>query len=92
MALAVADQHPEDVKAAIRKRGQSLAALAEEHGYHHSACGRALRHPWPAVEAIIARALGEAPQAIWPSRYDAQGRPLSRPKRRGPLRRRHRQI
>ena len=92
MAPAVADQHPEDVKAAIRKLGKSLAALAQEHGYHHSACGRALRRPWPAVEAIIAATIGEPPQAIWPSRYDAQGRPLSRPKRRGPLRRRHRQI
>lgn len=92
MGSTVADLHPEDVKAAIRKRGTTLTALAHEHGYDASAIGLALRRPWPAVEAIIARAIGATPQAIWPSRYDAQGRPLSRPKRRGPLRRRHRQI
>ena len=92
MAQTVADQHPEDVKAAIRKLGTSLRALSEAHGYDATACTRALRRPWPAVEAIIAQTIGELPQAIWPSRYDAQGRPLSRPKRRGPLRRRHRQI
>lgn len=72
-----ADWHPEDVKAAVRKTGVSLTALAIQHGLSESAVRMTLRQPWPRVEAIIAKHLGQKPQAIWPSRYDARGRPLS---------------
>ena len=71
------DWHPEDVKAAVRKTGATLTSLAVGHGLSESAVRRALISPWPRVEAIIARHLGKKPQAIWPSRYDARGRPLS---------------
>lgn len=91
MARAV-DWHHEDVKAAVRKSGTSLKALSEQHDYEASACRRALRRPWPAVEAIIAKAIGRTPQAIWPSRYDDHGRPLSRPKSSCGRIRRHRQF
>lgn len=70
------DWHPEDVKAAVRKTGTSLAALSRKHGLSKTAARRALRCPWPRVQAIIAKHLGLKPQAIWPSRYDARGRPL----------------
>jgi Ner family transcriptional regulator len=69
------DWHPEDVKAAVRKTGTSLTALALANGLSESAVRRTLRCPWPKVQALIAAHLGIRPQEIWPSRYDARGRP-----------------
>ncbi len=85
------DWHPEQVKAAIRMGGLPLDELSRRNGYHRSACRRALKFAWPAVEKIIADALGLTPQAIWPSRYDAKGKPLTRRNSRSARRRRHRQ-
>jgi Ner family transcriptional regulator len=76
MKRPTTDWHPEDVKAAVRKTGLSLTALALAHGLSESAVRRALTQPWPRVQQLIARHLGLQPQAIWPSRYDARGRPL----------------
>lgn len=64
-----ADWHPADVLAALKKRGKTLAGLSVQHGYHPTAAGKALKRPWPAMEAIIAQALGVPPAKIWPSRY-----------------------
>jgi Ner family transcriptional regulator len=75
-----ADWHPADVLAALKKRGHSLAGLSIAHGYHPTAAGKALKQAWPAVERILADALGLQPQAIWPSRYDSEGIPLPRAK------------
>jgi Ner family transcriptional regulator len=75
-----ADWHPADVLAALKKRNLTLSGLSLRHGYHATAAGKALRKPWPALEAIIAQAIGVPPQQIWPSRYDASGTPLTRPK------------
>jgi Ner family transcriptional regulator len=72
------DWHPADVLAALKKRGRTLAGISLAHGYHPTAAGKALKQPWPAMEAIIALELGVAPQRIWPSRYDANGEPISR--------------
>lgn len=73
----VADWHPADIMAALRKADPSwtLSALSRAHGYSRNAVGEALRRPWPAVEAIIADALGVTPREIWPTRYDAAGTP-----------------
>lgn len=73
---APADWHPEDVKAAIRKTGVTLTALAKRHGLTGSAVRMTLIRPWPRVEAIVASHLGCRAQDIWPSRYDASGQPL----------------
>jgi Ner family transcriptional regulator len=72
------DWHPADVQAALKKRGQSLAGLSVANDYHPTAMGKALKKPWPTVEAIIADALGLSPATIWPSRYDNEGKPLPR--------------
>jgi Ner family transcriptional regulator len=64
-----ADRHPADVQAALKKRGHSLAGLSATHGYHATAAGKALKRPWPALETLIAEAIGVPPQQIWPSRY-----------------------
>jgi Ner family transcriptional regulator len=63
------DWHPADVLAALKKRGYSLAGLSVAHGYHATAAGKALKRRWPAVEALIADAIGVPPSRIWPSRY-----------------------
>ncbi|MGE0416453.1 MAG: helix-turn-helix domain-containing protein [Acetobacteraceae bacterium] len=73
-----ADWHPADVLASLKKRGTSLAALSVANGYHPTAAGKALKRPWPALEQLIANAVGMAPQQLWPSRYDAEGKPLGR--------------
>jgi Ner family transcriptional regulator len=70
------DWHIEDIKAAIRKTGCTATDLGRRHGLSASAVRRALRCPWPKVQAIIAKHLGVRPQEIWPSRYDTRGRPL----------------
>ncbi|HET7880826.1 MAG TPA: helix-turn-helix domain-containing protein [Acetobacteraceae bacterium] len=72
------DWHPADVLAALKKRGHSLAGLSVANGYHPTAAGKALRQPWPAMERVLAEAIGTVPQIIWPSRYDAEGNPLRR--------------
>jgi len=76
------DWHPADVLAALKKRGHSLAGLSVANGYHPTAAGKALKRPWPALEAIIAAAIGVTAQAIWPSRYDAAGQPITERVRR----------
>jgi Ner family transcriptional regulator len=77
---ASVDWHPADVLAALKKRGHSLAGLSIANGYHPTAAGKALKQAWPAVERIVADALGLQPQLIWPSRYDNEGLPLGRAK------------
>jgi Ner family transcriptional regulator len=67
------DWHPADIYAAIKKRGLSLSGLSTDNGYHPTAVGKALKQPWPKIERIIAAALRETPQTIWPSRYDPGG-------------------
>jgi Ner family transcriptional regulator len=69
-ALNTIDWHPADVLAALKKRGKTLSGLSRDHGYHATAAGKALKRPWPALEALIAAALDLAPEQIWPSRYD----------------------
>lgn len=66
-----------DIIAAIRKRGMTLSRLSQAHGYSPGALRNALNRPWPKAEAIIAAYLGIAPQAIWPTRYRADGLPKS---------------
>jgi Ner family transcriptional regulator len=74
------DWHPADVLAALKKRGLSLAGLSVANGYHPTAAGKALKQQWPAIERLLADAIGVAPQDIWPSRYDAEGNPRPRAK------------
>lgn len=71
------DWHRADVKAALDKAGWSMRQLGIQHGYSEksSPFGEVFRKPWPKVERIIAEAIGEKPQTIWPSRYNADGTP-----------------
>jgi len=72
------DWHPEDIKAAVRKRGSTLSALAARNGMSTQALSRALDERSSArAEKVIADFLGVHPMKIWPSRYDKQGERLS---------------
>lgn len=68
------DWHREDVKAAVRKRGTTIAALAGLHGLKPQALLRTLVVPREAGERIISEFIGVPPQRIWPSRYHKDGR------------------
>ncbi len=57
------------IKAELQRRGLSFAELSRQNGYHTNSAARALRVSWPEMERIIADALGEKPETIWPDRY-----------------------
>jgi Ner family transcriptional regulator len=67
--------HPEDVKAAVRKKGQTLSGLAKAHRLSESYLRGTLLRARPRGEQIIANFLGVAPREIWPDRYDSNGTP-----------------
>lgn len=77
-----ADWHPEDIKAALRKRGHTLSGLSVANGYGVSTVGVVLRRPAAGVQALIASCLDVTPQTIWPSRYNPDGSPRRRNQRR----------
>lgn len=68
------DWHPEDIKAQVRKRGLTLAQLARNHEIPEQQVRHALVIPRKRAERVIADFLGIAPNNIWPSRYEANGR------------------
>ena len=70
--------HPADIVAALRKKNWSLRQLALAQGLHRGTLAKALRHPYPRAEHLIASALGLQPEQIWPERYDANGQPNRR--------------
>ncbi|MEO1752049.1 helix-turn-helix domain-containing protein [Thiofaba sp. EF100] len=64
------DWHRADILAALKKNGWSLASLSRHCGYAtRTALYQALLRKWPKGEAIIAEAIGVAPEVIWPTRY-----------------------
>lgn len=72
---SVNDWHPEDIKAAIRKRGVSMSELARANGYENPRTFmNVLRTPYPKVQNIIADFLKVDAAEIWPSRYQKSTR------------------
>jgi len=61
--------HVEDIKAAIRKKGQTIVGLSKEFGYHRSAISKTLRQPWPEVEKRLSEFLGIPVSTLFPARY-----------------------
>lgn len=57
------------IKAELQRRSLSLAEVSRRHGYHPNSAARALRVAWPEMERIIADALDEKPETLWPDRY-----------------------
>lgn len=71
--MEVADWHPEDIKAEVRKRGITLADVARGAGLKAASLRLALTLPRAEAESAIAAALDVHPMTIWPSRYRADG-------------------
>ncbi|MGJ3250512.1 MAG: helix-turn-helix domain-containing protein [Elainellaceae cyanobacterium] len=62
--------HVEDIKAALRKQGWTLASIAKELDIGPSAVSHALtRQRSRRIEQVIASKLGLSPHEIWPQRY-----------------------
>lgn len=70
--------HPEDIKAAIRKRGVTVGSLGAPHGLTASAMRMALTTPVPRADKVIADFLEVPLHALWPDRYDAEGHKIYR--------------
>jgi Ner family transcriptional regulator len=69
------DWHPEDVKAAIRKKGSTLSDLATRAGVSKQTVSAAIeRRASERIDLLIADFLGLKPHQIWPSRYTAKGK------------------
>lgn len=66
-------QHPEDVKARVRKTGVSLAELARRASVTPGTVNQSLYRPIPAGNRVIADHLGVPVQRIWPEWYDEEG-------------------
>tara|TARA_B100000287_G_scaffold432325_1_gene491394 strand:+ start:520 stop:789 length:270 start_codon:yes stop_codon:yes gene_type:complete len=67
---SLTDWHKEDIKAAIRKKGATLTALALANGYTAPRTfSNVFQAPYPKVQRIIADFIGVPPEEIWPSRY-----------------------
>jgi len=73
------DWHPADIKAALHKRGITLAGIAQAYGLKDStSLSATFTRSLPANERRIAAALGLHPKEIWPSRYYENGEPRPR--------------
>jgi Ner family transcriptional regulator len=68
------DWHRADIIAALKKAGWSMSSLSQHHGYGRTTLASAFDRKWPKGESLIAAAIGQAPQAIWPSRYQEKHR------------------
>lgn len=73
------DWHPADIKAALHKKGITLAGIAKAHGLTDStSLSSTFTRSYPINERRIAAALGLHPKDIWPSRYYESGEPRPR--------------
>lgn len=61
--------HREQIKAAVRMTGVTLAALALANGLHEGACRQALLGRHPRAEAAIAERIKVPLWELWPSRW-----------------------
>jgi len=80
--------HREDIKAAIRKKGSSLHALARDNGLGKVSMTQALILRYPTYHDVISEFLGVPHHELWPHWYDENNRlrgktrPDARTKRR----------
>lgn len=66
----------EEIKAALRRKGYTLTALAREHKVARTYFSQVMVQPMPRGEQIIADTLGVPVHKIWPARYQSDGQPL----------------
>lgn len=73
MSVKIQDWHAEQVKAAVRMKGKTLAQLSREAGLKPDTMRNVFRCHIPRYEEIIAGYLELEPANIWPSRYSQGG-------------------
>ena len=71
------DWHPAYIVYQLRLKGLSLRRLSRLNGFAASSAEVVNRIAWPKMERLVAKAIGVAPQEIWPSRYNNDGTPKS---------------
>ncbi len=71
--LRTPDARAARIRALLADRGLSLTALDRREGLYAGQTQNALYEPDQAGEDAIAKALGKAPQELWPERFDATG-------------------
>lgn len=70
----IQDWHPADIKAALNKKGITLAGIARAYGMKGStSLSSTFTRSYPLNEKRIADAIGVHPKLIWPSRYNPDG-------------------
>lgn len=67
--ISPTDMHPADIRAAVNKKGFTLASVSRAADLPEHACRAALQGRSRKGEAAIAKVLGLAPEQIWPSRF-----------------------
>ncbi len=60
------------MKCELAKEGYSLSDIASERGVSPHAVSKVKDHPSAPLQSAIAEKLGEAPEAIWPNRYQTR--------------------
>lgn len=70
------------IKYQLRAKGTSLATLARDLRVTAQAVKNVKRSPYPRMERAIAKALGIAPQKLWPERWNSDGTPQRKRPRR----------
>ena len=72
--VSSSDWHPEDIKAAVRKRGQTLAGLSRSAGLSEQMLNQCLFYRVSERgDLVIANFIELPPHHIWPSRYNPDG-------------------
>lgn len=67
------------IKFQLEMKGFSLGRIAKEMRMTRMGAQLALWRQYPRAEVAIAKRLGMKPEAIWPERYDANGKPVRKP-------------
>lgn len=66
--------HKEDIKAAIRKRGETLQSLTRKNRLGYSSLTTCLDRPLPRANRVIAEFLGLPLSHLWPRWFDQFGK------------------
>lgn len=62
--------HREDIRAAIRKKDETLSSLARKNNIPESTMRNALSKPVKSAELVIASFLEKPLHELWPTRWD----------------------
>jgi Ner family transcriptional regulator len=71
--------HRQDIIAALKKQGTSLAAVGRSLGFSRATMSWALMKPHPRANAAVAAALGLSMHELWPLWYMAAPSPSPSP-------------